>query len=47
VLFCGGELQGSNGAPLPTSPRWGEESEIVGSPTLMTFLIDDNVSCTA
>ena len=30
-------------APLPTSPRWGEASETVWSPTLMAFLIDDNV----
>ena len=28
---------------LPTSPRWGEASETVWSPTLMAFLIDDNV----
>jgi len=28
---------------LPTSPRWGEASETVWSPTLLAFLIDDNV----
>jgi hypothetical protein len=33
------------GAPLPTSPRWEEESETVWSPTLIAFLIDDNVCC--
>ena len=30
-------------APLPTSPRWGEASETVWSPTLMAFLSDNDV----
>jgi len=38
-------LQKTSPCKLLTSPRRGEVSETVCSPTLMTFLIDDNVYC--